>query len=143
MNGCWRGAACHKPSRFLRGGQTIKIAAAFIAVKAAVYHGTQLGQARSETDITGDVNATATTTSSTAVPYNVDYGIYTLTVETANGTGKWQVRHRFQQKGLYRRMYGIPVGKGHHPSRTVIEEAMKWIHKGGLTNPLEGVAPPQ
>lgn len=119
----------------------------FITVVPAVYHGARVvpSQSQSNTNISGDVDATATTTtnSSTTVPYSVNYGIYTLTVETRGGHGKkWVARHRFQQRGLYHTLYGIPLGgKGHHPVHAVIREAAKWIHDGGLKNPLEFVAP--
>ena len=82
-----------------------------------------------------DISGTeqTTTTSSTAVPYSFEYGIYTLSVEEKRSDGSFTVLHRFQQKGIYRTMYGIPLGgKGHHPLHAVIEEAAEWINKGGL-----------
>jgi hypothetical protein len=97
------------------------------------------------TDQNGDtsqVNGTVetTTTSSTAVPYSVPYGVYTLSVERRRSDGKFDVAHRFQQRGLYNTLYGIPLGgKGHHPVHTVIEDAAKWINGGGLSDPLQGV----
>lgn len=134
----------------------------FIAVTPAVYHGTRVVTTEDESNthttgdisgtVTGDVDANlsgdidldsrTTTTHSAAVPYSVDYGVYTLTVETSDSPGKWQARRRFQQRGLYRTLYGIPLGgKGHHPAKAVIEEAAKWIHEGGLTGLLEGSVP--
>jgi hypothetical protein len=118
----------------------------YISVSPAVYHGTRrvTNQSQSNTDINGDVNATArtTTNSESTVPYDVDYHIFTLTIETRGGPEKWNTRHRFQQKGLYNTLYGIPLGgKGHHPFRAVIEESSMWVHDGGLNNPLETVAP--
>lgn len=127
----------------------------FITDTPAVYHGTRVerdtethdspvtGTIDNEDGSTSDVDGTVrtTTTSRYAVPYTADYGIYTLTVETSNGGDNWTARHRFQQKGLYERFYGIPVGKGHHPARAVIEEAAKWVHEGGLNNPLETIVP--
>lgn len=42
----------------------------------------------------------------------------------------------------YKTYLGIPLGgKRHHPVHTVIEAAAKWIHEGGLSNPLHSVAP--
>ena len=128
----------------------------YIAVTPAVYHGTRVvtSQHTHENPVDGTVTddygnranihgtETTTTTTSTPVPYSVDYGIFTLTVETSDGPKKWTARHRFEQKGLYRTWAGIPLGgKGHHPFRTVIEEASKWVHEGGLNNPLESVVP--
>jgi hypothetical protein len=44
------------------------------------------------------------------------------------------VLHRFQQRGIYHTLYGIPLGgKGHHPAHAVIEEAAEWINSGGLS----------
>ncbi len=81
-----------------------------------------------------------TTTSSTAVPYSVQYGIFTLSVERKRSDGRFDVLHRFQQNGLYKALYGIPLGgKGHHPVHTVVEEATKWINNGGLTDPKQSV----
>lgn len=81
---------------------------------------------------------TTTSTSSTAVPYSFDYGIYTLTVETLDSNGKPVVRHRFQQKGIYHTYAGIPLGgRGHHPTKALIEDAVRWIHTGGLEDRLQ------
>jgi hypothetical protein len=127
----------------------------FIVDTPAVYHGSRVEthEETHDTPVTGTVtdedgnesdihgSMTTATTTSTAVPYTAHYGIYTLTVETREGPGKWKARRRFQQGGLYHLVYGVPMGKGHHPTRTVIEEAVKWVHQGGLTNPLETVAP--
>jgi hypothetical protein len=63
-----------------------------------------------------------------------------LTVETFGAEGKPVVRHRFQQNGIYNTMYGIPLGgRGHHPGKALIEDAVKWIHGGGLDDPLQSV----
>jgi hypothetical protein len=128
----------------------------FISVTPDVYHGTRVehstethdspvsGTVTDEDGNRSNIDGTVktTTTSSTAVPYDVPYGIFTLTVKTSEAPGKWTVRHRFQQRGLYNTLYGIPLGgKGHHPDKAVLEEAAKWVHEGGLTNPLETVAP--
>ncbi|HXH51420.1 MAG TPA: hypothetical protein VNM47_18940 [Terriglobia bacterium] len=118
----------------------------YISTSPAVYHGTRrvTTQSQSKTDISGDVDATARTAtdSESTVPYDVNYDICTLTIETRDGPKNWKARHRFQQKGLFHTYAGIPLGgKGHHPIHTVIQEAAKWVHEGGLTNPLETVAP--
>ena len=127
-----------------------------VTVTPDVYHGTRVvtntqtqdnpvtGTVTDDNGDTSTVNGTVTTTttSSTAVPYSVKYGIFTLTIETAQANEKWKPLHRFQQDGLYNTYLGIPLGgKGHHPVHTVIEEAAKWIHEGGLTSPLQSVAP--
>jgi hypothetical protein len=83
---------------------------------------------------------TQTTTSSTAVPYSFEYGKFMLTVETFGADGEPVVRRRFQQNGIYRTMYGVPLGgRGHHPAKALIEDAVKWIHAGGLDDPLQSV----
>jgi len=126
----------------------------FITVTPDVYHGTRVvndtsthsdpvsGTVTEQDGSTSQVSGTVetTTTSSTAVPYSVPYGIYTLSVERRRSDGKFDVARRFQQKGLYNTLYGIPLGgKGHHPVHTVIEDAAKWINSGGLSDPLQGV----
>jgi len=121
----------------------------YITVTPAVYHGTRVDEETHESPVKGtvtdedgstsDLEGTVKTTTSTAVPYTINYGIYTLTVETREGPGKWKARRRFQRGHLYRVVN--PKDKGRHPDRTVIEEAVKWVYEGGLANPLEGVAP--
>ncbi|HVA17815.1 MAG TPA: hypothetical protein VMV59_08905 [Candidatus Dormibacteraeota bacterium] len=128
----------------------------FITVTPDVYHGTRVvtdtqtqdspvtGTVTDQSGNTSTVDGTVTTTtsSSTAVPYSVKYGIFTLAIEDVQPDKNWKVVHRFQQDGLYSTYLGIPLGgKGHHPVHTIIEEAAKWIHEGGLTNPLQTVVP--
>lgn len=129
-----------------------------ITVAPAEYNGTRIvrnestqenpvsGTLTDEDGNTSEISGTETTTTatSTAVPYNFEYGIFTLAIETKDTDGKWMVRHRFQQSGIYNTLYGIPLGgRGHHPVHAVIEDAAKWVHEGGLTNPLESAVAPQ
>lgn len=126
----------------------------YITVAPAVYHGTRVVQQSStesnpisgtvtgQDGTTSQIDATerATTTSSTAVPYTVEYGIYTLSIERRRSDGTFQVEHRFQQKGLYNRLYGIPLGgRGHHPVHAIVEDAARWIDRGGLLDQTQGV----
>jgi PEGA domain-containing protein len=126
----------------------------YITVTPDVYHGTRVvnhqsthsdpvsGTVTDQDGNTSQVSGTVetTTTSSTAVPYSVEYGIYTLSVERRRSDGEFDVAHRFQQKGLYNTLYGIPLGgKGHHPLHTVIEDAAKWINSGGLVDAMQSV----
>ena len=97
----------------------------FITVTPAVYHGTRVvrqtsthpdpvsGTVTEQDGSTSQVNVTVdtTTTSSTAVPYSFDYGVFTLALERRRGDGKFDVLHRFQQKGIYSTLYGIPFGR--------------------------------
>ena len=123
-----------------------------ITVTPDTYHGTRIvdntsthtsdspvtGTIRDQDGNTANIDATVTTTSttttSTAVPYSFEYGIYTLSVERQQRDGSYVVLHRFQQRGIYHTLYGIPLGgKGHHPAHAVIEEAAEWINSGGLS----------
>jgi hypothetical protein len=118
-----------------------------IIVTPDTYHGTRVITNTSTNSnptsgtITDDSGNTATysgtqettSTSSAVVPYSFEYGIYTLSVERQQRDGSYRVLHRFQQKGIYRTLYNIPLGgKGHHPAHAVIEEAVEWINSGGL-----------
>jgi hypothetical protein len=121
-----------------------------ITVAPATYNGTKVVTNTDTTPTSGTVTdtdgntatyqGTQTTTTSTAVPYSFEYGKFMLTVETFGADGKPVVRRRFQQNGIYRTMYGVPLGgRGHHPAKALIEDAVKWIHTGGLADSLQGV----
>ena len=121
-----------------------------ITVAPATYNGTRVVTNTDTTPTSGTVTdtdgntatyqGTQTTTTSTAVPYSFEYGKFMLTVETFGADGKPVVRRRFQQNGIYRTMYGVPLGgRGHHPAKALIEDAVKWIHTGGLADSLQGV----
>ena len=70
-----------------------------------------------------------------------EYGIFTLTLEEKTADG-YKARYRFQEKGIYSRIYGFPVGRGHHPVRAVAEDAAQWVTKGGLRNAMQTVLDP-
>jgi hypothetical protein len=125
----------------------------FITITPDTYHGTRIvdntsshtsespvtGTIRDEdgnvSHVNGTVETTTTTTSSTAVPYSFEYGIFTLTVERRRSDGKFDTLQTFQQKGLYKTLYGIPLGgRGHHPFHAVIEDATKWVNTSGLAD---------
>jgi len=123
-----------------------------IRVTPAVYHGTRTVRHQSVHDdpvngtVTGQngnmaqVNGTVqtTTTTSEQVPVSFQYGLFTLEVRRKLDDGRFEVARRFQQKGLYKALYGVPLGgKGHHPTKAVIEQASKWINDGGLTDPRQ------
>ena len=121
-----------------------------ITVAPATYNGTKVVTNTDTTPTSGTVTdtdgntatyqGTQTSTSSTAVPYSFEYGKFMLTVETFGADGKPVVRRRFQQNGIYRTMYGVPLGgRGHHPAKALIEDAVKWIHTGGLDDSLQSV----
>jgi len=125
-----------------------------IVATPAVYHGTRIETETHDTqsNTTGtitddqgnsaDINATTTGTaqSSVAVPYEVQYDFFTLTVEKRLAEGKFEALRRFKVDGLYHYAYGFSWGKGKHPIANVMEDAIRWIHEGGLNNPLQTVA---
>lgn len=121
-----------------------------ITATPATYHGTRVVTTTNTTPTSGTVtddsgntatySGTETSTSSTAVPYSFEYGKFLLTVETFGPDGHPVVRRKFQQNGIYHTMYGIPLGgRGHHPAKALIEDAVKWIHAGGLDDPAQSV----
>jgi hypothetical protein len=117
-----------------------------ITVTPATYHGTRVvtdtqttptsGTVRdSSTGETATYTGTQTSTSSAVVPYSVEYGKYMLTVETIGAEGNPVVRRRFEQDGSA----GASLGRRGHPAKALVEDAVKWIHAGGLDDPLQTV----
>lgn len=111
----------------------------------ATYHGTRVVGTSSTTngqirDNDGDTATyEGTTDSSAVVPQTFEYSKYTLTVESVTADKKIEVRHRFQQDGIYSTYMGIPLGgRGHHPEQALIGDAIKWIQAGGLNDPSQG-----
>lgn len=116
----------------------------FLTATPAVYHG-----ARVETDTTtndepvqatvtaqdgttSDVSGTvqSTSQSSAVVPYSVAYSIVDLAIELPVGpSSPPKVIRRFRQRGLYKQYFGFGFGKGKHPLRTVVQEAITWLHE--------------
>jgi hypothetical protein len=128
----------------------------FITVAPDVHHGTRVVNKTSTqtkpvsetiTDQHGNTSQISgtedTTISSTAVPNSVEYWIYTLSLARRLIDGTFDVVHTFQQSGRYKPPNGTPLGdKGHRGVHTVIEEAVKWMNAGGLTDPLQSVSQP-
>jgi len=125
----------------------------YIRVTPDTYHGTQVitdtntqtnpirGTVTDQNGNDLDIRATVetTTTSSTVVPYSLEYGIFTLSIQLKQHDGSYLVLQTFQQKGLYYTYMYIPLGgRGHHPAHAVIEDAAKWVNGGGLSNPNQG-----
>jgi hypothetical protein len=117
-----------------------------IIATPAVYHGTRVEDSSNTVTnssgqaVTDSSGSPIETTSSLAVPYEVNYNVFTLTVERKKADGHFEPLRRFQIRGLYRTVFSIPFGKGHHPLTNVMEDAIKWIHGGGLNNPMETIA---
>jgi hypothetical protein len=128
----------------------------FISISPATYHGTRVATQTHTEDAptSGTVTGTSgeeigtytgttrtTSASSTAVPYSFEYGKFILIIETTGADGKPVPRHIFEQDGLYRTMYGVPLGgRGHHPVKALIEDAVKWLHAGGLDDTSQSVS---
>lgn len=121
----------------------------FISVKPAVYQGTRTvnnthtdtvpvsgtitDQDGNSATISGTQQVTSTTSSE--VPYSVNYGIYTLYVQHRGPDGKFAVLRTFQQEGLYAvgsLLWG--GGRGKHPEHAVLEDAVKWVASGGISS---------
>lgn len=117
-----------------------------IIATPAEYHGALIeNKSHNVTDSNGqaerdDSGNTIQTTSSVAVPYQVNYSSFTLTVERKLAEGHFESLRRFRVEGLYHWAYGLSWGKGKHPVENVMEDAIKWIHQGGLNNPAQFVA---
>jgi hypothetical protein len=118
----------------------------FVHTKPAVYHGvrtttntdthtnpingTITDQNGNTSTISGTEDATTTTTSS--VPYEVDYSVFILNIMVPHQGSAPTTLHTLDQKGLYRRIYGIGYGKGKNPVVNVIDAAAKWLHENNL-----------
>jgi len=129
----------------------------FITVAPQVSHGTGVVNQTSTqtkpvsgtiTDQDGNASQASgaegtTTTRSTTVPNSVEYGIYTLSLARRLSDGKFDVTHTFQQEGHTNSPNeNQRAGKGDHPIHAVIEEAIKWMNAGGLTDPKQSVFQP-
>lgn len=135
--------------------RTLESVVFFITATPAIYHGTRVitQSHNTESNTTGtvtdnegnsanvDATTTGTTESSETVPYEVNYNSYMLTIERRAPDGHFQAVRRFKIEGLYHLAYGFSWGKGKHPLTNVMEEAIQWIHDGGLNNSLQTAAP--
>jgi hypothetical protein len=101
-----------------------------IAITPDTYHGNRVISSREAVhDQNG--NQIGSVDNSSVVPYSVDYGIYDLYVLKPDPQKGLALLRRFQQKGLYSKYFGIPLGgRGYHPLKTVIEDAAKWVAGG-------------
>jgi hypothetical protein len=123
----------------------------FVSISTSTYHGTRIasstdtgpveGTVTDDNGNTSHVSGTQTVTSHTAVPYSFDYHILTLSIEEKQGDGTWKVRHNFQKNTICRALFGSCFSN-RHPNREIIEKAVEWIAKGGLTDPMQNVLVP-
>jgi hypothetical protein len=100
-------------------------------------NGTITDQNGNTSTVSGTIDMTTTTTSTSSVPYEVDYSVFFLDIlvpYTKEGSTEpsYRVLRTFDQKGLYNTMYGIGYGKGKHPIPNVIDSAAKWLHENNL-----------
>jgi len=124
----------------------------YVAAKGSTYHGIRVVSSTNSNPVNGTitdqngntsmVNGTVDTTTRSAVPYSVDYQDLILSVETTGTDGTWEVRHNFAHNTLGRAFYGVKV-TNRHPDQELIEQAVKWIHDGGLNDPRQSVLAPQ
>src|ERR1035438_6755337 len=112
----------------------------FIHTTPAVYHGTRvfLNDSTSSAKVTdgsgNSAEATASISSTTAVPYEVDYSVFILDIELQQPDGSYKILRTLDQKGLAHSVYGIRYGKGKHPITNVIDAGARWLHENNLGN---------
>jgi len=115
----------------------------FVHTTPAVYHGVRTTSDTSSNPLDGTiidqsgntstVSGTVRNTTTSSIPYEVDYSVFTLSIlipHLAAGSTEWTYTtlRTFEQKGLYRTFYGIGFGKGKNPIVNVIDAAAKWLH---------------
>lgn len=86
----------------------------------------------------GNVSSTTTSTSYSTVPYQFNYQVGTLTIETKETNGTWKPRHVVQGNDICTTLYGVCVSN-RHPGLTILENAAKWVGTGGLNDALQSV----
>lgn len=99
--------------------------------------GTITDESGNTSTINGTLDTTTTTATTSSVPYEVDYSVYILNImvpQIKEGSKErtFTILRTFDQKGLYRTMYGIGYGKGKNPIVNVIDAAAKWLHENNL-----------
>lgn len=110
----------------------------FISVKPAVYHGTTTVTDRGTVEDSRTGNEIATVSTHQEVPEEVEYHKIFLSLEKSTDDGRFIVAHNFQGKTLQNTMYGF-CAHNCHPQQKLFEEAIKWLHDGGLSDPKQSV----
>jgi len=106
-----------------------------VAAVHAVHHGsrtvygsstsTTSGTVTDESGASADINATTTTDHDRTVPTETRYLIFELDIKRLPDGSTLR---RFQQSDLYaRQKFTFGFGKSAHPTRALIEEAVKWL----------------
>jgi hypothetical protein len=70
----------------------------------------------------------------------VDYDQLYLSIEQKQPDGTWKVVHNFSGKTLHPTMYGICT-RNCHPRNKLVEDALDWLQKGGLTDARQSTLP--
>jgi hypothetical protein len=122
----------------------------FVSTKLSTYQGTQVVTSAHSNPVDGTitdpngnmstVRGTEDTRTQTAVPYSVGYEDMILSLEVKQPDGTWKVRHNFTHNTLGNAYYGIKVSN-RHPTQELVEQAIKWIYDGGLTDPRQSMMP--
>jgi hypothetical protein len=109
----------------------------FINLTPATYHGTRTITSTNDnpvsatvTDQSGyssNVSGTVQTTTTTTVPNEFDYSVFTLSLEQKQPDGTFTVLRNFQRKGICPTLYGMCI-KHRHPSREIVEDGVKWLY---------------
>lgn len=88
----------------------------------------------------GTISGTMQTTTTTehSVPYEFDYQKLYLSIEQKRADGTWEVMRNFGNSGLCPTLAGFCVSN-RHPAQTMLENAIKWLHSGGLTDPMQRI----
>lgn len=109
----------------------------FVTLTSATYHGTRtVSNSGRVTDDSGQT--IAHTETDQEVPNSFPYAVFTLSLEQKQPDGAWKVLHNFRHNSICRTLYGQCVGN-RHPNHAILEEAIKWMHQGGLSDPLQTV----
>ncbi len=94
-----------------------------------------------------DGNASGTTEATTTVPVQRTRPVFTLSIETPQSDGSFKVMHTVREVGCHAGLAGAIVGvqlfAKCRSGQLVIEDAVKWIHAGGLTDSTQTVLTPK
>lgn len=113
----------------------------FFSSTPTVFHGVRILSSTSNSPITGTITnsdggdggtfkGSVETTSSTAVPYEVDYEKLHLAIEFKFSDG-WKPLEHFEAETLHPTLYGICT-RNCHPKNSIIEQAVRYMHESGL-----------
>jgi hypothetical protein len=113
----------------------------FFSSTPSVFHGVRVVSSTSSSPVSGTVannsgenvgtfNGSVESTSTAAVPYEVDYEKLHLAIEFKFSDG-WKALEHFEAQTLHPNLYGICT-RNCHPKNSIIEEAVRYMHESGL-----------